>query len=147
MINFHPYRVFSLLVLGLAFSMAARPTAALSWIGLQPTATQPARAAFTLEVKTSAHGPLLTGVSGTIEGVVNPDLVVKPGQTVCLSLLGSQAGPYEFSIPDLQVRAVSQPGEYVEVTFHAPQGGVYPYLGEIAGQRVWGRLVVSAKSR
>jgi nitrite reductase (NO-forming) len=89
------------------------------------------------------------GVGGEIDGAVNPDLHVHPGDHVRLVLENGDGMPHDLAIPDLfaQSPMVSSQGERAELIFKVGEDnrGTFPYFCTVIGHRqagMEGKLVV-----
>jgi len=90
------------------------------------------------------------GKGGEIDGVTNPDLLVKQGDTVHITLTNGDFMQHDLSIPDFDVKSppVVANGDQVEVVFevNGKQAGVYAYFCTFTGHRQAGqegKLVVA----
>jgi nitrite reductase (NO-forming) len=91
---------------------------------------------------------VFAGVSGEIDGVVNPDLIVPPGSTVHLTLINGDGMPHDLVVPDLNVHTAitMAKGDVVEVVFEADAAGEFVYYCTISGHRqagMEGKLIVT----
>lgn len=87
------------------------------------------------------------GTEGDLEGVDNPDLVVKVGQTVRVVLtVGPDGMEHDFYLDEFDVASDSAtPGNDVVVTFVANEAGEYEYYCAIPGHReggMYGKFIV-----
>jgi nitrite reductase (NO-forming) len=66
------------------------------------------------------------GVSGNINGTVNPALQAKPGEKITIILINSGYGQHDIVFPELNVKSdtLNQKGETTSVTFNAPDKSV-----------------------
>ncbi len=88
------------------------------------------------------------GVGGAIEGQVNPDLTVRTGQRVRITIVNDDGASHDLALPDLAARTPIGMGrdKAVSVTFTAGRSGSYPYLCTVSGHRqagMEGRLLVT----
>ncbi len=62
--------------------------------------------AFTLTTLMDDEGMRFVGVGDEIDGLINPDLIVEPGDTVQVTLIkGDVTGnPHDFAVPDLDAK-------------------------------------------
>jgi len=91
------------------------------------------------------------GIGGEIDGIVNPDLTVKPGAIVRVILENGDGMPHDLFLPDFDVKTayVSKIGERTEIVFEVSdvQSGTYVYYCTVPGHRQAGqegRLIVAA---
>ena len=89
------------------------------------------------------------GMGGDLDGKVNPDLQVQPGDVVEIILENGDNIQHNLSLPDFGVQSadVQQQGSQVSVKFKAETEGVYPYFCAIPGHRaagMEGRLIVGS---
>jgi len=89
------------------------------------------------------------GVGAEMDGKVNPDLQVQPGDIVEIILENGDNIQHNLSLPDFGVQSadVQQQGSQVSVKFKAEKEGVYPYFCAIPGHRaagMEGRLIVGS---
>jgi nitrite reductase (NO-forming) len=87
------------------------------------------------------------GVGGDLDGKVNPDLQVNPGDVVEIVLENGDNIQHNISLPDFGVLAqdVIKESEQTTVKFKVDNEGVYPYFCAIPGHRaagMEGRLIV-----
>lgn len=118
--------------------------------GGQPPAK--AQAAFNKEftLMTSMQGGKMVflGSGGSIDGLVNPDLQVQPGDAIRLVLVNSDGMAHDLAILELGVHTpvlITQ-GDQAEVTFEVNETGTFAYFCTISGHRqagMEGRLVVT----
>lgn len=88
------------------------------------------------------------GVGGAIDGFVNPDLTVQPGQRVRIELVNGDGPTHDLALPDLarQMALITGQGTRANVTFTAAASGVYAYICTTPGHRqagMEGRLIVT----
>jgi mono/diheme cytochrome c family protein len=75
------------------------------------------------------------GVGGEINGVLNPTLQAKPGETITVMLINGGEGTHDIYFPELKVKSkrVTDKGESVSVTFTVPaQAGELEYHDSVA---------------
>ena len=87
------------------------------------------------------------GVGGSLDGKINPDLVVNPGDVVEITLVNGDGVLHDIILPDLGAAAppVSQKGTESKTVFKVAANGVYPYICSLPGHRqagMEGKLVV-----
>ena len=90
------------------------------------------------------------GVSDEINGIANPTLSAKPGETITVTLINGGMGQHDISFPESQVSTgvVKEKGEAASVTFTVPEShGEMEYYDSVANHAELGMrgvLVVSA---
>jgi len=100
-------------------------------------------AEFTL--KTVAEGGKLAyiGVGGEIDGVINPDLFVYPGDVVRVTLVDGDGMPHDLFFPDWDIKSdyVVKIGDEKELVFEVGdmQPGTYVYYCTVPGHRQAGQ--------
>lgn len=98
---------------------------------------------FALETQKTGGKMVFAGVGGEIDGVINPDLVVQPGDTVRLVLTNGDGIPHDLAIPEFDVKSglVSKKGQSSEVSFTVPgdSSGIYDYFCTLPGHRQAGQ--------
>ncbi len=104
---------------------------------------------FTLITGGDGHNLVFKGVGGDIDGVVNPTLVVAPGDTVQITLINGQPVEHDLAIDgyDAATGSVHAMDEKATVTFVADVEGSFDYYCTIAGHRaagMTGKLQVGA---
>lgn len=109
-------------------------------------------ASFTLQTGVVDGRMAYVGVGGDIDGITNPDLVVRAGQTVFLSVVVGDGMPHDILIADLGHRAptVSGRGATTRMVFTVTESqvGTYSYYCTVSGHRqagMEGRLIVTAQ--
>jgi nitrite reductase (NO-forming) len=77
------------------------------------------------------------GVEGDLEGKVNPDLAVNPGDVVEITLVNDDGVQHNVELPDFGETSsdVIQKGEETKLVFKAEKEGVFPYYCAIPGHR------------
>ncbi|HEY3345328.1 MAG TPA: copper-containing nitrite reductase [Anaerolineaceae bacterium] len=160
----HTYRFFSILLIGLlialspyAVSTLTRPhgsaSAATQTPQMPAAATAqmdmstPAAASFTLKTGMAGGKMSFTGVGGAIDGQVNPDLRVQPGQAVQITLVNGDGMLHDLSIPDFNVTSprLQQTGSQTQIRFTASKTGAFAYFCSLPGHRqagMEGKLIV-----
>lgn len=87
------------------------------------------------------------GTEGDLEGVDNPDLVVKVGDVVRIVLASGDGMEHDFVIDELEVATEHTSGEEVSVTFTVTEEGTFQYYcslpGHLAGG-MYGNFIVEA---
>jgi len=98
---------------------------------------------FTL--KTIANNGKLAylGISGEIDGIVNPDLFVQVGSDVQIILVNGDGMPHDLFLPDFDTKTdyVIKIGDQTEIEFEVGevQPGVYVYYCTVPGHRQAGQ--------
>ena len=87
------------------------------------------------------------GVGGAMDGVMNPDLHVKPGDVVEITLVNGDAVVHNLHIDELGVASgdVQAIDQQVKIAFKADQEGIFAYYCAVPGHRLAGmegKLVV-----
>lgn len=105
----------------------------------QPAAISQEQASQEFTLRTAMHDGKMVylGTGGTIDGVVNPGLIVKQGDTVHITFINGDGMPHDLAIPDLGVRTsvMTSKDQATRVTFGAVENGTYTYYCTIAGHR------------
>lgn len=109
---------------------------------------------FTLQTGIVDGGMVFLGTSAGIEGIVNPTLVVEPGQFVRLIVTNGDGLLHDLSIPELGLKSspVDTKGSTSLVSFalDAGQEGIYTYFCTVLGHRqagMEGSLVVGRDAK
>ena len=107
---------------------------------------------FTLQTAVSDHKMIYVGVGGAIDGLVNPDLEIKAGTKVQVTLLNGDGMAHDVKFPDFGARSalVHRRGDSTEISFEVgdEQTGIFPYFCTVPGHRKSGqegRLIVSER--
>lgn len=104
-------------------------------------------AEFTLTTSMGERGMAFVGVGGEIDGLSNPDLVVRQGDAVHITLINGDSMPHDFAALDLnaQTPMVTVKGQSMDVTFETVAAGEFAYYCTVSGHRqagMEGRLIV-----
>jgi nitrite reductase (NO-forming) len=95
--------------------------------------------AFTLQTDIVNGRMVYVGVGGEIDGLVNPDLVIRPGAIVHLTLINKDGVSHDLSIPELGVHtpliSARDATTRVEFTLTKAQTGAYSYFCTVPGHR------------
>lgn len=98
---------------------------------------------FTLQTAVQDGRILYIGVGGSIDGVVNPDLLVKVGDVVLVLLIDGDGMQHDFFVPDFDAQTpyVMGKGDQAEVVFDVSGRpvGAYPYYCTVPGHRQAGQ--------
>jgi nitrite reductase (NO-forming) len=116
-------------------------------------ATQPGEptVSFTLKTGLAYEKMSFTGVGGEIDGQVNPDLYVQPGDVVEIILLNDDGVVHNIAIDEFGALSedIMQIGQQTRIIFTADQEGTFAYYCNIPGHRaagMQGRLIVGQPS-
>jgi nitrite reductase (NO-forming) len=95
---------------------------------------------FTLETGIADGRLVFIGQGGDIEGIINPDLIVSPGDTVEITLVNGDGPEHDIVIPDLEVESeiIQGIGTSTTVTFVVEEEGEFIYLCSIPGHQAAG---------
>ncbi len=123
---------------------------AASRVGTTPEAGPASYApnvAFTLKTNIAEGRLAFVGVGGTIDGVANPTLRVKPGDVVQVTLINGDGAEHDISFPDFNAMSdhVMNKDASSVIIFRADKKGEFPYFCTVTGHRqagMEGRLVV-----
>ena len=126
-----------------------RPGASGEPAGSQ-SAAQPG-ASFKLTTGFAEGRMVFIGMGGELEGQVNPDLSVKPGESVEIILVNGDGVLHNLAIPefDLVSEDVMKQGQETRFAFTAGQEGTYSYICAIPGHQqagMEGRLIVGQQA-
>jgi nitrite reductase (NO-forming) len=107
---------------------------------------------FTLQTAVTKGKMVYIGVGGSIEGLVNPDLEVRTGATVQVTLVNGDGMQHDVSLPDFGATSelVRGRGDSTEIAFevNSDQSGTFAYFCTVPGHRQAGqegRLIVSGQ--
>ena len=103
---------------------------------------------FGLKTAFRGGGMAFIGVGGSIDGVVNPDLHVRPGDMVKLTLTDGDGAEHDIVFPDFNGHSehLMGPGSQATVEFTAIKTGQFPYYCTVAGHRqagMEGKIIVA----
>lgn len=153
------YRLISLLSLAtilLLFACAPRVevSAPVVPVVTTPEASADFDAEFTLKTVAEDGKLAYIGVSGGIEGIINPDLVVQPSDIVRVILVNGDGMPHDLYLPDWDVKSdyVAKIGDETELVFEVDdkQPDAYVYYCTVPGHRQAGqegKLIVAEFDR
>lgn len=118
-----------------------------------PTVLPPPYVDFTLQTVIDGGKLAYQGIGGEIDGMINPDLIVQPGDVVRLILLNGDGMQHDLYLPDFKAKTefVSKIGESTEIIFEvgAIEPGSYVYYCTVPGHRQAGQegvLIVTESS-
>jgi nitrite reductase (NO-forming) len=102
---------------------------------------------FTLTTSMDSGKMVFVGVGDEIDGVINPDLVARQGDTLHLTLINGDGMPHDFASPELkaQTTIVSAKGKTTDVVFETKDTGEFAYYCTVPGHRqagMEGKLIV-----
>lgn len=102
---------------------------------------------FTLKTGLADGKLVFFGVGGDIEGVVNPELKVKTGDVVKITLVNGEGAEHDLSVPDFSVNTGRIIGKDTTgtIVFRADKAGEYAYFCTVPGHRaagMEGKLIV-----
>jgi nitrite reductase (NO-forming) len=109
-----------------------------------------ATAHFTLQTALADGRMVYVGVGGAIDGQINPNLVVRPGERVRLTVVTGEPTAHDLSLAEPQAKTplLLGKGSEAEIVFTAPDSpGRFPYFCTVSGHRqagMEGLLVVDA---
>jgi nitrite reductase (NO-forming) len=146
--NLPPF-VAGILAFGLLLTGCAQASPA-AMVGLAAP-EEPVSVSYTLVTSMIEGRMAFVGQGGEIEGVANPDLPARPGNTVEIMLINGDGMPHDITIPGLGVKSetVSQKGSSTLIRFKVEQDAQVQYSCSLAGHReagMEGRLVVGSLS-
>lgn len=108
-----------------------------------PEPSKTVDAEFTLKTAAENGKLLYIGVGGEIDGIINPDLVVEPGDVVHITLVDGDGMPHDLFLPDLDVKTdyVVKIGDETEIAFEVGdlQPSTYVYYCTVPGHRQAGQ--------
>jgi nitrite reductase (NO-forming) len=98
---------------------------------------------FTLQTSAESGKLAYRGIGGEIDGIVNPDLGVYPGDVVRVILVNGDGMPHDLFLPDFNARTsyVAKIGEKTEIVFEVGDmvPGAYVYYCTVTGHRKAGQ--------
>ncbi len=97
---------------------------------------------FTLETGVADGKLVFIGVGGDIDGVINPDLHVKPDQVVQINLVNADGAQHDWAAPDFDAATdlVTGKGASSSTVFHVTDDGTYEYLCTLPGHKAAGMV-------
>jgi len=108
---------------------------------------------FTLQTDIVDGHMVFVGHGGTIDDIVNPDLVVKAGTTVRVRVINGDVMSHDLSVPALgaKTQLISGKGAAARLglTTSEEQEGVYAYFCAVSGHRqagMEGKLIVRSEA-
>lgn len=113
----------------------------------QAPATYTPDASFTLKTSIADGRLAFIGVGGTIDGVVNPNLVVATGQVVQVTMVNGDGVLHDVVLPDFGARSekIARKDSSTAMVFRADKEGSFAYFCSVPGHRaagMEGKLVV-----
>lgn len=113
----------------------------------RPVAEYTPNVSFTLKTAIGKFGMAFVGEGGTIDGVVNPDLHVKSGDVVQITLVDGDGAQHNVYVPDFKAHSddVTGAGASTVIVFRADKDGSFAYFCSILGHRqagMEGKLIV-----
>lgn len=122
-------------------------------VEVTPESPEEFDAEFTLETVVDRGKLAFLGIGGAIDGIINPNLVVQPGEVVRVILVNGDGMPHDLLLPDWEVKTdyVSKIGDETEIVFEVGdmQSGSYVYYCTVPGHRQAGqegKLIVGEAS-
>ncbi|MCK6578266.1 MAG: hypothetical protein L6Q98_09205 [Anaerolineae bacterium] len=113
----------------------------------QPTSTSALE--FTLRSAIVDGRMVFVGIGGTIDGITNPDLLVRPGQSVYLTVINGDGMPHDLQIAELDVHIpmlhAREATASARFTISENHAGSYRYFCTVSGHRqagMEGQLVI-----
>lgn len=106
-----------------------------------------ATVSFTLETAIHEGRMAFKGVGGSLDGVINPELRVNPGDIVQINLVNGDGAEHDIGLPDFDAvsDSIAGKGNQTQLIFKADREGVFAYYCTIPGHRqagMEGKLVV-----
>lgn len=105
---------------------------------------------FTLQSAIIDGRMAFVGVGGPIDAIINPDLLVQPGQTVHMTLINGDGMPHDLQIAelDVQIPMLRERGATATARFTVSENqmGSYSYYCTVSGHRqagMEGQLVIA----
>lgn len=90
---------------------------------------------FTLKTMLGEGGFYFLGVGGEIDGIKNPDLHVKEGDIVKVTLINGDGVEHDLVIFGRMAEHVKEKGEATHLVFRADEAGEYSYYCAVPGHR------------
>lgn len=118
----------------------------------QPATPMTIEVEFTLQTIAENGKLAYLGIGGNIDNIVNPDLVVHPGDVVRVILVNGDGMPHDLFLPDFNAKTeyVKKIGEQTEIVFEVSdmRPGSYVYYCTVPGHRQAGqegKLIVAGQ--
>ncbi|MCC7129278.1 MAG: nitrite reductase, copper-containing [Anaerolineae bacterium] len=113
----------------------------------EPIAQTEANVSYTLVTSSDTYGLAFIGKGGDIDGVVNPTLTAKPGDTVEITVINGDGMLHDLTIDEFNQTTgqMTEKGTQVTLKFTVDQAGSYVYYCAVPGHRqagMWGTLQV-----
>ena len=95
---------------------------------------------FTLRTAIAEGKMVYVGTGGDIEGLINPNLEVREGDVVQITLINGEGAEHDFVAPELSARSefVTGIGSSTTLVFKAGKEGSFSYYCSVAGHRAAG---------
>lgn len=95
---------------------------------------------FTLTTAIAEGKMVYVGVRGDIEGIINPNLKVREGDVVQITLINGEGAEHDFMAPELGARSefVTGVGSSTTLVFKTGKAGSFSYYCSVAGHRAAG---------
>jgi nitrite reductase (NO-forming) len=140
-------RVLILIVLSSLLLSACTSAPVEAQTDSRPVVQSDGTVAYTLETDIIDGRMVFLGIGGEIDGVINPDLLANPGDTIELTLLNADGAQHDFAVPDLDVvsEKITGKGSQTELTFKVNETGTFTYICTLPGHQqmgMEGRLLV-----
>lgn len=136
-----------LLVLALVLGgCTSTPSAPVSQVQGGENESEP-QVTFTLQTAMMDGKMVYVGSGGSIDGIINPDLVTGEGVTFQIVLVNGDGMPHDLAVPDIgfQTGMALSKGQSVSATGSVLASGEYIYFCTVSGHRqagMEGRLIV-----
>lgn len=140
------YKYAAILLLVFLTACSALPAAGKA-AGNDLASAQSPTVSFTLTTGMKEGRMVFIGKGGAVDGKINPDLQVNPGDVVEIILENGDSVQHDVVAPDFNAASdkVSERGKQVSITFTAGEAGSYAYFCSIPGHRqagMEGKLIV-----
>lgn len=97
---------------------------------------------FTLETGVAEGKLVFIGVGGNIDGAINPDLHVQPGQVVQVNLVNADGAQHDWAAPELNAMTdiVTGKGASSSTVFRVDTDGTFEYYCTLPGHKAAGMV-------